>query len=65
MEYRSRAILNSTQKVEDIMVLEKVGANDFIVRTEGGVVCKATFNFFNRVYYADDIHGIIQPKKEI
>jgi hypothetical protein len=63
MERPSKGMVHSTEKIEDIMVLEKTGDNEYIVRTQRGIVCKAIFNWFVNVYYVDDIYEIIENKK--
>ena len=54
------AMVHSKEKREEVEMLEKVGDNDYLVRTENGVKCHAIFNPFSWLYYADDIYGIVK-----
>lgn len=42
-------------EMAEIIVIQKVGDNDYIVDYKG-VKCHALFNFFTGEYYADDVY---------
>lgn len=48
--------------MDEIIVLEQVGQNDYIVDYKG-VKCHAIFNWFVCAYFADDIYGIVGETK--
>lgn len=51
-----RAVIHSTESVGVVDLIEKVGDNDYIVKTKEGIYCHALFNIFNGYYYADDLY---------
>lgn len=53
-----RAMIHSKDAPGEIEVLRKVGDNDYLVRTERGIVCHAIFNPFVGCYYADDLYAV-------
>ena len=58
--YKSQAHIHSLNgKIEEITILEKVGDNDYIVEYKG-VKCHALFNWFNCIYYADDVYSLVK-----
>ena len=54
-------ILSLDGQMDEIIVLEELGNNSYLVDYRG-VKCSAIFNPFNCTYYADDIYGIIKEK---
>lgn len=42
----------------EIEVLQKVGDNDYLVRTADGVKCHAIFNPFVGCFYVDDLYAV-------
>ena len=52
--------LHGNRQEEFVLVemLDKVGDNDYIVRTPAGVKCHAIFNPFVCLYYADDVYRV-------
>ena len=46
-------------ELQPIEILEKVGNNDYIVRTPDGIKCHALFNPFTNYYFADDLYRIV------
>lgn len=54
--FEARGMIHSEEKVGVIKVHEKVGDNDYIVETPSGIFCHALYNFFNGLYYADDLY---------
>ena len=54
------AMIHSRDAKGQIEVLRKVGDNDYIVRTEDGVMCHAIFNFYVGLYYADDLYAVVK-----
>lgn len=57
--FKTKAMVHSTESVQEITVLEKTGNNNYTVKTQSGVLCTAIFNPFTGLYYADDIYGVI------
>ena len=58
--YKTQAHINSLNgKMDEIIVLEDLGNNDYIVDYKG-VKCHALFNWFVCQFYADDIYGIVK-----
>lgn len=57
--YTARAMVHSTNTIQDITVLEKTGDNKYTVLTKDGIKCSAIFNVFTGLYYADDKYGVI------
>lgn len=54
--YKTIAHINSLNgEMDEIIVIQKVGDNDYIVDYKG-VKCHALFNYFIGEYYADDIY---------
>lgn len=60
--FKTQAYVQSLNKglsrptyTDEIMVLEKVGDNDYIVDYKG-VRCRALFNWFVCAYFADDVY---------
>ena len=41
-----------------VEMLNKVGDNDYLVKTPEGIVCHAIFNPFVCLYYADDVYRV-------
>ena len=48
-----------TAELQEIEVLERVGDNDYIVRTPAGVKCHALFNPFCGYCFADDVYRVV------
>lgn len=58
--YKSQAHINSLNgEIDEITIIEKVGDNDYIVEYKG-VKCHALYNWFNCIYYADDVYSIVK-----
>lgn len=58
--YKTQAHIHSLDgKMDEIIVLEDLGNNDYIVDYKG-VKCHALFNWFNCTYYADDVYSIVK-----
>ena len=58
--FKAQAHIHSLNgKIDEITVLKKVGENDYIADYKG-VKCHALFNWFNGMYYADDVYGIVK-----
>lgn len=55
-----RAVVHSTETVQDVTMLSKRGDNDYLVMTSSGVICTAIFNPFVGLYYADDLYGVVK-----
>lgn len=51
-----RAVVHSSEQIELVTLIKKVGDNDYLVKTSKGVLCHALLNFFNGLYYADDLY---------
>lgn len=62
MSYTVRAMVQSSNTIEDIEVIKKVGDNDYIVKTKKNIKCHAIFNCFTGLYYADDVYTIIESE---
>ena len=57
--YKTQAHIHSLNgKMDEIIVLEDLVNNDYIVDYKG-VKCHALLNWFNCTYYADDLYGRI------
>ena len=57
--YKTQAHIHSLNgKMDEIIVLEDLGNNDYIVDYKG-VKCHALFNWFN-CNYADDVYSIVK-----
>jgi len=54
------AMVHSKEQREEVELLEKIGDNNYLVKTNDGVKCTAIFNPFVGIYYADDIYGVIE-----
>ena len=54
------AMIHSKDAKGRITIWDKVGDNDYIVRTEDGVACHAIFNPFVGCYYADDKYAVVK-----
>lgn len=54
------AMVHSKEQREEVELLEKIGDNNYLVKTNDGVKCTAIFNPFVGIYYADDIYGVIK-----
>ena len=58
--YKSQAHIHSLNgEIDQITIIEKVGDNDYIVEYRG-VKCHALYNWFNCIYYADDVYSIVK-----
>ena len=58
--YKSQAHIHSLNgEIDEITIIEKVGDNDYIVEYRG-VKCHALYNWFNWIYYADDVYSIVK-----
>ena len=57
-----RGMVHSKNTVEEITLIESLGGNKYIVLTKDGVMCSAIFNIFTRLYYADDLYGVIEDQ---
>ena len=44
--------------LQEVELLDKVGDNDYLVRTPAGVTCHALYNVFTGYYFADDLYRI-------
>lgn len=55
-----KAMIHSKDSVGTVTLLEKVGDNDYLVKTEDGIVCHAIFNIFTGLYYADDLYAKVE-----
>lgn len=64
MSYTVRAMVQSTNTIEDIEVIKKVGDNDYIVKTKKDIKCHAIFNCFTGLYYADDVYTVTKFKED-
>lgn len=53
-------MVHSKDSVDTITLLEKVGDNDYLVKTNEGIVCHAIFNIFTGLYYADDLYAKVE-----
>lgn len=53
------AMVHSKEQREEVELLEKIGDNNYLVLTKGGVKCTAIFNPFVGIFYADDKYGVI------
>ena len=51
------AMIHSKKALGEIEVLEHVGNNDYLVKTEDGIKCHAIFNPFSGLWYADDLYA--------
>ena len=49
--------------LEEVEILSKAGDNDYIVRTQNGVLCHALFNPFTGYYFADDLYRIVDREE--
>ena len=54
------AMVHSKEQREEVELLEKIGDNNYLVKTNDGVKCTAIFNPFVGIYYADDKYGVIE-----
>ena len=58
--YKTTAHIHSLNgKMDEIILLEDLGNNDYIIDYKG-VKCHALFNWFVCEYYADDIYGRVK-----
>lgn len=57
------AMVHSKEKREEVELIKKIGDNNYLVETNGGVKCTAIYNPFVGIYYADDIYGIIKEER--
>ena len=58
--YKSQAHIHSLNgEIDEITIIEKVGDNDYIVEYKG-VKCHALYNWFNCIYYADNVYSIVK-----
>lgn len=58
--YKTMAHIHSLKgEMDEIMVLEELENNDYIVEYKG-VKCHALFNWFVCEFYADDIYRVIK-----
>ena len=58
--YKSQAHIHSLNgEIDEITIIEKVGDNDYIVEYKD-VKCHALYNWFNCIYYADDVYSIVK-----
>ena len=58
--YKSLAHIHSLNgEIDEITIIEKVGDNDYIVEYRR-VKCHALYNWFNCIYYADDVYSIVK-----
>ena len=48
------AMIHSKNARGMVEIIRKAGDNDYIVKTEDGIVCHAIFNPFVGLFYADD-----------
>lgn len=48
--------------LRDVEILEKVGDNDYIVRTPAGVKCHALYNVFTGFWFADDVYRVVNDE---
>lgn len=55
-----KAMVHSKNSVDTVTLIEKVGDNDYLVKTKEGIKCHALFNFFNGLYYADDLYRKVE-----
>ena len=55
-----RAMVMSTNTVQEVDLINKTGDNTYLVLTSQGVLCNAIFNVFRGLYYADDIYGVVK-----
>ncbi len=49
--------------LQDVEILEKVGDNDYIVLTPGGVKCHSLFNPFACCFFAYDVYRVVTDEK--
>ena len=62
--YKTQAHIHSLNgKMDEIIVLEDLGNNDYIVDYKG-VKCHALFNWFVCEFYADNIYRIVREDKD-
>ena len=54
-----KAMVHSRRAVEEVELAEETDNNNNIVITKDGVKCRAIYNVFNGLFYADDIYGVI------
>lgn len=57
--YKAQAMIHSKNKIGTIEVLYKVKDNDYVCKTEDGVICHCIYNIFSGLYYADDIYRVV------
>lgn len=58
--YKSLAHIHSLNgEMDEITIIDKIGDNDYIVDYKG-VNCHALYNWFNCIYYADDVYSIVK-----
>lgn len=50
---------NHRAPLQDVEILERVGENNFIVKTPAGIECHAIFNIFTGYYFADDVYAVV------
>lgn len=65
-----KAMLHSLDKdgthrapLQDVEILQKVGTNDYLVRTASGVKCHALYNVFVGYFFVDDIYRIVKDEE--
>lgn len=58
--YKSLAHIHSLNgEMDEITIIDKIGDNDYIVDYKGAK-CHALYNWFNCIYYADDVYSIVK-----
>ena len=58
MNIKTQAMVHSLEAVADVTILEKIGVNKYVAEYNG-TRCTAIFNPFSRLYYVDDIYGVL------
>ena len=53
------AMIHSKSARGMVEIIRKAGDNDYIVKTEDGIVCHAIFNPFVGLFYADDKYAVV------
>lgn len=54
---------HSNESLDEVEIIRDIGPNDIVVRTRQGITCRAIFNPFVCMYFADDVHAVITEEK--
>lgn len=56
------AMVHSKGKIEEVTILEEKAMDNITVKTKEGIVCKAIYNPFSNLIYADDLYAVIERR---